>query len=37
MFDFTQHTTSPVYTQGRGSIFRSLKKFLQEACWPTRS
>ena len=35
MFDFTQHTISLMYRQGEGSIFRSLKRFLQEACWPT--
>ena len=34
MFDFTQHTTSLMYRQGNGSIFRSLKRFLQEACRP---
>ena len=35
MFDFTQHTTSLLYRQDKGSISRSLKRFLQEACWPT--
>ena len=35
MFDFTQHTTSLIYRQGNGSTFRSLKRFLQETCWPT--
>ena len=35
MFDFTQHTTSLIYRQGKGSTFRSLKRFLQEACQPT--
>jgi len=34
MFDFTQHTTSLIYRQDKGSIFRSLKRFLQEVCWP---
>jgi hypothetical protein len=35
MFDFTQHTTSLIYRQGKGSIFRSIKRFLHEACRPT--
>jgi hypothetical protein len=34
MFVFTQHTTSLIYRQGKGSIFRFLNKFLQEARWP---
>ena len=34
MFHFTQHTTSFIYRQGKGSIFRSLKRFLQESCRP---
>jgi hypothetical protein len=34
MFNFTQHTTSLIYRQGKGIIFRSLKRFLQEACRP---
>jgi hypothetical protein len=34
MFDFTQHTTSLIYIQGKGSIFRFLNRFLQEACRP---
>jgi hypothetical protein len=35
--DFTQHTTSLtcIYRQGKGSMFRSLKRFLQETCRPT--
>ena len=32
MFDFIQHTTSLIYRQGNGSIYRSLKRFLQEEC-----
>jgi hypothetical protein len=34
MFDFTQHTTSLIYRQRKGSIFRFLNRFLQEACRP---
>jgi len=37
MFDFTQHTTSPIYRQSNRSIFRYLKRFLQDACQPTLS
>jgi hypothetical protein len=36
-FDFTQHTTSLIYRPGKGSMFRSLKRFLQETCRPTLS
>jgi hypothetical protein len=31
MFDLRPHTTSLIYKQGKGSIFKSLKRFLQEA------
>ena len=34
MFAFIQHTISLVYRQGKGSIFRYLKRFLQETCQP---
>jgi hypothetical protein len=34
-FDFTQHTTSLMYQQGKRSMFRSVKRFLQETCRPT--
>ena len=37
MFDFTQHTTSLICRQGKGSLFRSLKSFPQEACRPALS
>ena len=36
MFDFTQHTTSLIYRQGKGSIFRFLNRFLQDACRPVQ-
>jgi hypothetical protein len=34
MFDLTQHITSFIYRQGNGSIFRSLKRFLEEDVGP---
>ena len=33
IFDFTHHTTSLIYRQGNGSTFRSLRRFVQQACW----